>query len=438
MLMQERAVAEAEAAASTSQLRMYVYRLNNTGCHQSVAPFTSASNFLFESHIEEELRAITNVTSDPEEADIFFVPACLTQAWEAQWQWSPSGNLTSKCVQCLNTHERQVLADMRAVGPYYKKWPERHLLNRHACPHTNQPSSVAIGAGQPVYLDLWHRKGLRYVCVETSVPDQMARYNMSFDASRAVHVPYWTNATLLAAPLPYANRTRNIGFAGSFCCGRQHLKQVVGAKNVFQIPDIRTMGNAEANDDALIVASAMRNITDYIRTSRFIIEPHGDTPERMQIYTALLEGTPVIFPNYVAPPLGLANWNGAAITSSVPLESPAFKVAMTAYQDSMMMRFGTARLPFLWGTHAFRSHLQGVLHQTFESHAPIAPNRSSMSAPLPLAAPLWASPVVVRWFVIGGIACCIGLVILFVWLLRTDNKKVKGTSENSTLLPSAK
>ena len=266
----------------------------------------------------------------------------------------------------------------------------------------------------------------------------MVRFNLSFDSERAVHVPYWTDRATMSTPMPDADRARDLGFAGSFCCQREYLKNIIGEANIAEIPDIRRGSNAEDNDNADMLALIMQNITRYIRTSRFLIQPHGDTPEREQIYTALHAGTPVVFTESVTPPFGIGHWNGAAITASVPLrDSTGFnliQVAMSTYRKRSMGNFASARLPFMWGSSPFREHLGIALRRTFTNDQ-IA--LTALPQTLELAP---ATPTAPRWLITGAIVACVGLIISFIWLkLNRDGskKEQQPLSEKSTLLPSS-
>ena len=135
VLARERSGTAGRNATSSRRLKLFVYPLPASlrRCDPSIAEFSTASNFQYESYIEAELSSITLRVEEPRHADLFLIPACLSQAWEATWAWD-GGRLTSGCLDCLALHEGEILAHMRSIGDYFDSYPERHLVSRHV-PH---------------------------------------------------------------------------------------------------------------------------------------------------------------------------------------------------------------------------------------------------------------------------------------------------------------
>lgn len=157
-------------------------------------------------------------------------------------------------------------------------------------------------------------------------------------------------ASTLVKPLPKAKRLRTFAFFGSLCCDRSYLIQALddGESVAHEIADMRTAMNATAFDDRAYLGERMRNWSSLVRTSQFVVEPYGDTPEREQIYSALHQGTPLVFPDPVMPPLGLGTWNGTAISSSVLFHTGELSSAIEHFDKLMLTRFEDARA-FLCG-----------------------------------------------------------------------------------------
>lgn len=318
--------------------------------------------------------------------------ACLTQFWEQHWQFTSDGNMGID-IEVLSTFESEVIAAMRAVGPYFDEHPERHLLTRHVCPQEEEEQvSWVVGGNTGAYSSLWNHPRLLFACVETGQPASWRPGLRPLDLSRALHVPYWTDhSSMRAVPAPEA-RSRDFGFLGSMCCNRGYLKEAIGKANIAQLQNLRSTGVSESDFDS---NSDNDNVTsseqDFLQSARFIVEPRGDTPERLQIYSAMHAGTPLVMPEHITPPLGLPDWNGAAIVSSVIFPTSELTTTLASYASSSLLAgFAEARLPFMWGSAPFRHHLQLALSRIVEPlpQPPLAPPPS----PTPRAPPMPSPP----------------------------------------------
>ena len=202
-------------------VRMYVYdiaALNlSSMCFGEIDYDSPMSDFTYETHLEAELRAVTEVVTDPSSADFFLLPVCLSQFWASTVSWNDEGTLVSSCGNCLQDYEARLLAAMRGVGPWYDDNPGRHLVSRHRCPSHNEPKNTWIIAGgmQAAFPELWHSAKVAYACVESVLPSTGADLDMYRAVTREVHLPYFTNGNAMEAVPPATQRSRSVGFAGS-------------------------------------------------------------------------------------------------------------------------------------------------------------------------------------------------------------------------------
>jgi len=344
-------------------LRMYVYSLDELGangakCHPEDGG--GANNFEWELHVETNLRAIFEVTTDPGSADFYLLPACLNRYWAHGWSWVAKRQKLRSCMSCTARFERKLLDTMRAVGPYFDAHPEKHLVTRHRCPYVGE-QTWAIGAGEEVYTTLWRHSKLRYICLET---DALPPPGAVRDVHREVHIPYYMNAATMVRPRTQAQRVRDFAFVGSLCCGRGWLKELLRPGEQIELSD--HMGG-EYN---------AANATRLLREARFAVEPRGDTPERRNMYEALHAGTPLIFTSSVTPPLRLPGWDGIAVETTVqPWHSDGASVLPMLHSqdvdraimnyDQYMVSFEAAREVLMWGSAAFRSRLRLVVTDVF-------------------------------------------------------------------------
>jgi len=274
--------------------------------------------------------------------------------------------MMASLIRCTARFERKLLAAMRSVGPYFDSHPEKHLMTRHKCPYIGE-QAWSIGAGEDVYTTLWRHPKIRYVCLETDAEPPPGAVR---DWHREVHIPYYVPGTTLERPRRQAERARDFGFVGSLCCGRGWLKELLRPGETLELSN--HMG---AQYDA-------ENATRLLASSRFAVEPRGDTPERRNMYEALHAGTPLVFTSSVAPPLRLPGWEGLAIETSVTnwdehrnghehpkyslhtLRSREVERALARY-DEYIAGFEAAREVLVWGTLAFRNRLRLVVTDVF-------------------------------------------------------------------------
>jgi len=311
--------AEAEARSDVGgprPVRMYVYdiaALNlSSMCFAEIEYDSPLFDFSYETHLEAELRAVTEVVTEPSQADFFLLPVCLSQFWASTVTWNDEGAVTSSCGNCLQDYEASLLAAMRSVGPWYDDNPGRHLVARHRCPSHNEPRNTWIIAGgmQAAFPELWHSAKVAYACVESVLPSTGADLDMYRAVPREVHLPYFTNGNAMEPVPPASARRRDVGFAGSLR-HREWISEELQAEDVL----FRDEG---APDPA--------SLRTFLRDSKFALQPTGDTqvliegdmrvgvqPSGQQVYTALHAGTPVVFTEHVRPPLRLWDWHGVAI-----------------------------------------------------------------------------------------------------------------------------
>ena len=419
-----------------SSLRLYVYDLSSvkggprcsTSARKGVG--SAQDNFQWESHLEGSLRKVLRLTSDPSTADVFLLPACLSQEWSRYWhftrvlQWQgpekgkivPFPNIT--CIKCLDSFEEQLLRTMRTVGPWFDTQPEKHLVMRHLCPILSEadteplPWWTLVGGTRSIFGSLWQHPRVRYACIEHIQPAQQWEFGyplpavgikqkfwrpsvmswafLSRDVNRELHVPYYTSAVTALSPPGHAERTRDFGFAGTMCCDRSWLTRELVIGDLLLGPN-RSSGFLGQHD--MLIA--------FLRSARFVVHPHGDTQERLNIYQALHSGTPVALPSHVIPPLGMMSWGRAAVDASAAplgterafdmlswtseqrrrtltrpwwprppkpppatLRTRAMRHALQHYSE-WMQGFEEARAPFLWGSDAFNAQLIRALEVLF-------------------------------------------------------------------------
>eukprot|EP00908_Phaeocystis_cordata_P004521 Transcript_14899.p1 GENE.Transcript_14899~~Transcript_14899.p1 ORF type:complete len:709 (+),score=230.49 Transcript_14899:171-2129(+) len=297
---------------------MYVYdlaKLNiSSMCFTEISPASAMADFEYETHLEAELREVAEVTTDPSAADFFFVPACLSQFWASTWSFSDAGHLQSSCGNCLQTYEEQLIKGMRKVGPWFDGNPGLHLINRHRCPSHNEPKHTWIIAGgmAEAFPQLWRHPKLKYACVESLLPTTGADLDMYRDITRELQLPYFTDGKKMERPPSVDERRRPVGFAGSV----RHRDWI---EEEFNKADILDLGEDVGVQDPATLRS-------FLRGSKFALQPFGDTqvllegelrvgvqPSRLQIYTALHAGTPLVFTDRTQPPLRMWDWNGVGI-----------------------------------------------------------------------------------------------------------------------------
>jgi len=104
--------AEAEARSDVGgprPVRMYVYdiaALNlSSMCFDDIEYDSPLFDFTYETHLEAELRAVTEVVTEPAHADFFLLPVCLSQFWASTVTWNDEGSVVSSCGNCLQDHE---------------------------------------------------------------------------------------------------------------------------------------------------------------------------------------------------------------------------------------------------------------------------------------------------------------------------------------------
>lgn len=329
--LHKQASERASESRATRPVRMYVYdiaALNlSSMCFSEIDYDSPMSDFTYETHLEAELRAVTEVTTDPSTADFFLLPVCLSQFWASTVSWNDEGTMVSSCGNCLQDYEAQLLSAMRSVGPWYDDHPGKHLLSRHRCPSHNEPKNTWIIAGgmASAFPELWHSSKIAYACVESVLPSTGADLDMYRAVTREVHLPYFTNGNAMEAMPPVVERRRDVGFAGSL----RHRDWIA---EEFATRDILNSG-----EDVGVNPATLRS---FLRGSKFALQPVGDTqvlmegdmrvgvqPSSQQIYTALHAGTPLVFTEHVRPPLRLWDWHGVAID--------AFGASLLANQTSL-------------------------------------------------------------------------------------------------------
>ena len=173
--------AQAEARADVGgppPVRMFVYdiaALNlSSMCFGEIDYDSPMSDFTYETHLEAELRAVTEVVTDPAQADFFLLPVCLSQFWSSTVSWNDEGSLVSSCGNCLQDYEARLLSAMRGVGPWYDDNPGRHLISRHRCPSHNEPKNTWIIAGgmQAAFPELWHNNEVGHAIITPNSSQQ--------------------------------------------------------------------------------------------------------------------------------------------------------------------------------------------------------------------------------------------------------------------------
>lgn len=357
-------------ADTKNRLLMYVYDLEAAGVSTHCTDQTG--NYGYESHVEEELRHVVNVTKDPNQATFFLLPACLTQFMvENCWRWRPDGQLTLVPDLCM-AYESNLTRAMRHVGNFFDRHGGAdHLVTALKCPLKKAQGWSAsnhhwFGGAYPT---LWRDSCTRNVCLETE-NDKHARKR---DLTREVHVPYYVPPENVHPPLPPSERDKDLFFVGSYCCGREWLKRTMRPDDQLEL--FRTEDQTVSSWESKMAEGFERQ-----RRARLLVSPHGDSAERIGFYQGVASGTPLLLTESPAPPLRLANWNGIAVdpgdgeTFNPEISDKAHETDLVSNRavsetlrnySAFLEVFTTKRGVLLWRRPQFRLRLRRVLMAVF-------------------------------------------------------------------------
>ncbi|KAJ8600045.1 hypothetical protein CTAYLR_001817 [Chrysophaeum taylorii] len=359
---------------------MFVYNLSRTGCDLPGPSGPSTINAESERRLEETLRRAVRVTSDPEEATFFFVPACLTMVlWStkrskrtATWRW-PSSN--GRDARRRAAFEEEVIKAMRGL-PYW----DRHKGADHLISHIKCPTTTA-SSWSFAFPRLWGNPAGRFACLETDAKRSRFEGNASLpraayrDVKRELQLPHYVAPSEVAEVLSTARRSTDLFFVGSFCCGRKWLKPLLHETEYVAI-----------DREAPFKAAASHDLTT--PRARFFLHVHGDSPERKASMQAIAAGTPLMFLDPLTPPLRLHDWKDLGVEAFRGLDRNKLeedasngrvsrdakrlanitpvKEALQTYDDAFLRRFERRREVLLWHTPAFNDRLRRVLAAIFD------------------------------------------------------------------------
>lgn len=315
----------------THELRLFVHNISDSAC---AATTIASNNFLWETQLEPLLRRVFTTVSDPRDANIFYVPACMSMHWSTLWDLPKTVQLAR-----LQAYAARIVAELH---PVWNEQPTRHIVPRMRCPRVREEFDRIADSTH----GLWNSRHVIYACIETTARAEM-------DQTRAMHVPYYVpDAEVVhgndGGDVATRRRTERFYFAGSACCGRQRVLQELGI-----VPSVRAEQHLKVN------VSHTGNLTR-LKTARFALQLAGDTPERLNMYQAWAAGTPVLWTHAVRPPLHLREW-GQGLGWRVGTDGATFSRAPFLHKVTVIERFytqamrelATSRRPLLWHTAEF-------------------------------------------------------------------------------------
>lgn len=332
-------------------LRLFLYdttEVNRRFCTRRSAP---SNNFEWEAHLSGSLTQIFHTVEDPDLADFYFLPACLNVVWSTSWIFRP--RMKRKLV-CNLTHTRayetELVRVMQKAGRHFQTRPEKHLIPRHKCP-LRPDHAWNVGAGDEPYPYLWLNNATRFVCIETTLETTLQSHPAHRDMHREVHIPYYMDIDKAERPIRHRRRRHVFGFAGSMCCMRGWLRSVLENTSVVAIAD--HLGSS-------YTFHAIRKL---LRWSAFAIQPPGDTPERRNIYEAMVLGTPNLFPHAVAPPLRYQTWKstGYDLRVGIPRVNDPFVSDFLRHYNAHVQELVRDRRFFLWRSLEFLDRLRDIV-----------------------------------------------------------------------------
>lgn len=297
---------------------LYIYNVP-----RSCGLATASNNFQWEAQLEAYLRRTMTVVNDPNHADAFLLPVCITSFWSTLWHMPEASQR-----RIIQSYTHDLAQRMNDRGPFWRlRKRYTHIIPRMMCPKYNAYEHWAFFNTSGV----WNGRHIIYACIETATNDKI-------DKTRAMHLPYFVPfvpTRPVTATLPL------VKFHGSRCCGRDALLTRL------QIP-------SDISIDMHFTPRAA--FGDSYASSYFTLQLHGDTPERIGMYQSWASGIPVLWDKPVEPPLRTERWpdgmGWVVSTKSLDLFNRDVMGLMRNYSQSAE-RLQSVRAVYQWHTAEF-------------------------------------------------------------------------------------
>lgn len=242
---------------------------NNLDCGAS-------ENFLFDAVLPAQLAKSTVRTMNPEEAELFYIPAHLVTFFFAKRKGFQD------CPLCMY-RDRELVDFMRSVGPYWDRYGGAdHLVHQLSC----QPDIIADN--QFTHFPLINNLTMR-VCLEWGPDSKIVAHG-------SIKVPYYTDMDPSESVAPSASRPVSVYFTGAehghaFRGGfnrtwiRGAFDQVPHAQYSFHERKevggrFRTMAS---QSEVMELGKAMHQ-------AKFALVVGGDSPESLRFQQAIMAG----------------------------------------------------------------------------------------------------------------------------------------------------
>mmetsp|Transcript_9432 Transcript_9432/g.26588 ORF Transcript_9432/g.26588 Transcript_9432/m.26588 type:complete len:454 (+) Transcript_9432:54-1415(+) len=310
------------------------------GSTDASAPFPSAqgshgcwdhTNFLFELKLWSDLHGM-NMTNNPEDADLFLVPAFLVEMY--------LHNRRGRHCDFCKRRDSAIVDFLRSIGPYWDRFSGTdHLVTSLRC--TKLPSSTHFDDAFP---NMWGHT--MRACLE-----EVARPR-AYDLRSTIKVPYFI-PPVSGNVRPPSMRNTSVFFTGSMMPSRLWMQDafpLVASSNLEWF-ERRSSGEL----------AAVENLLERMSMSKFVVVPPGDTPESMRFMQAIHVGAiPVVVSDDVRYPFeDVIPWSDFVIRipeASVHADPNLLNHTVTAKSDAelglMQQNMIEARASLTYGTEA--------------------------------------------------------------------------------------
>eukprot|EP00965_Chrysotila_dentata_P262792 6214675-Pleurochrysis_carterae.AAC.3 len=254
-------------------------------------------------------------TRDAREAEIFYHPACLVDAF---FRFRPTGWWRNDIRQLTRTAEskqieRAVLSDIRMLGYGHKP----HIVNALRC-FSEKPMAGEHAATNAVFPVLWGSRRFLRFCSEA--------VGGAINQDRSIHMPYCP-----ASPAPnlLTNQARPIRI---LFLGSNVTKGAAYSRRAVLDALQRTNGSV------LLLRSRAHGINasslDVMRQAVYTLCPEGDTPDSERIYHALSRGSVPVLNSAFQPP-GFADWSKFSVRIRVDPGTGALVLPTGVHQAAL-------------------------------------------------------------------------------------------------------
>lgn len=289
------------------------------------------NNFLFELKLWSDLYGM-EMTSSPEDADIFLVPAFLVEMYIR--------NRHGRHCPFCKRRDDEIVDFLRTTGPYWDRFSGKdHLVTSLRC--TKLPSTRHYDAAFP---KLWGRT-MRACLEELATPG-------AYDLRSTVKVPYFI-PPVSGFVAPPARRNTSVFFTGSMMPSRLWMQD---AFPLVASSDLEWFERHSSGETA-----AVENLLERMSMSKFVVVPPGDTPESIRFMQAIHVGAiPVVVSDGIRYPFeDVLPWSDFVIRipeASVHADPSLLNRTLTAKSDTeirfMQQQMIQAKSGLTYGTEA--------------------------------------------------------------------------------------